>query len=180
MKREVEVEPGYEGLLRVLVMGLDQAQYGKGRERHANGEPFERQPICEGGRSFGIGCLLYQAWKKAKETVRLLTLDNGIDRAIREILGVIIYAAAAVLVLLEQKEKPQPMTAEKLKAMAEAGDPLEGISSSFSAENLTTAAWTRVTPDGRLEAVEGLVDEEALAEATRALKHVAKRSHPPR
>ena len=92
---------GYEKLDAVLARALDQAAYGKGKERHANGLPFDQQPICQGGRRFGPGCLIYQAWKKAHETPVLLQMDNGKERAIRELLGVINYAAAAIIVLQE-------------------------------------------------------------------------------
>ena len=92
---------GYDSLRAVYTMALEQAQGGKGKERHANGQPFDQQPICQGGRRFGPGCLIYQAWKKAHETPVLLGMDNGKERAIRELLGVINYAAAAIIVLQE-------------------------------------------------------------------------------
>ena len=91
----------YRSLREVLDMALEQAQGGKGLERHANGLPFDQQPICQGGRRFGVGCLIYQAWKKSHETPVLLALDNGKERAVRELLGVINYAAAAIIVLQE-------------------------------------------------------------------------------
>ena len=94
-------DDGYDSLRAVYAMALEQAQGGKGKERHANGQPFDQQPICQGGRRFGPGCLIYQAWKKAHETPVLLQMDNGKERAIRELLGVINYAAAAVLVIKE-------------------------------------------------------------------------------
>jgi len=94
-------DDGYDSLRAIYAMALEQAQGGKGKERHANGLPFDQQPICQGGRRFGPGCLIYQAWKKAHETPVLLTMDNGRERAIRELLGVINYAAAAILVIKE-------------------------------------------------------------------------------
>lgn len=94
-------DDGYDSLRAVYAMALEQAQGGKGKERHANGQPFDQQPICQGGRRFGPGCLIYQAWKKAHETPVLLQMDNGKERAIRELLGVINYAAAAILVIKE-------------------------------------------------------------------------------
>ena len=93
----------YASLYSVLSDALHQAAAGKGKERHANGQPFDQQPICQGGRRFGAGCLIYQAWKKAHETPVLMTMDNGTERAIRELLGVINYAAAAIIVLQEGK-----------------------------------------------------------------------------
>lgn len=94
-------DDGYDSLRAIYAMALEQAQGGKGRERHANGMPFDQQPICQGGRRFGPGCLIYQAWKKAHETPVLMNMDNGTERAIRELLGVINYAAAAILVIKE-------------------------------------------------------------------------------
>ena len=98
---EKKDDDGYDSLRAIYAMALEQAQGGKGKERHANGQPFERQPICEGGRRFGPTCLVYQAWKKAHETPVLMTMNNGTERAIRELLGVINYAAAAILVIKE-------------------------------------------------------------------------------
>ena len=94
-------DDGYDSLRAIYAMALEQAQGGKGKERHANGQPFDQQPICQGGRRFGAGCLIYQAWKKSHETPVLLQMDNGRERAIRELLGVINYAAAAILVIKE-------------------------------------------------------------------------------
>ena len=100
---KVAADDGYDSLRAIYAMALEQAQGGKGKERHANGLPFDQQPICQGGRRFGVGCLIYQAWKKAHETPVLLKMDNGRERAIRELLGVINYAAAAIIVLQEGK-----------------------------------------------------------------------------
>lgn len=97
-------DDGYESLRAIYALALEQAQGGKGKERHANGLPFDQQPICQGGRRFGPGCLIYQAWKKAHEVPVLLKMDNGKERAVRELLGVINYAAAAIIVLQEGKD----------------------------------------------------------------------------
>jgi hypothetical protein len=86
---------GYESLASVLDEALEQAQSGKGKERHSSGEPFVEQPIvaiCEdlGSPEFAVG----QAHKKSREALRLPR-----PRARRELLGAINYLAAAVLVL---------------------------------------------------------------------------------
>lgn len=95
---------GYDGLRRVLANAVQQASGGKGRERHVHkDEPFEEQPICRGGRRFGPGCLLYQAWKKTDEVPKLLTMDNGKERALQEIYGAINYLAAAAIIIEEQQ-----------------------------------------------------------------------------
>lgn len=90
----IAVMPGYERLADVLDAALLQAQLGKGKERHASGEPFHEQPIVLIGRwmqdstAFAIG----QAVKKAIESTRL---DDA--AAVGELLGAINYLAAAVI-----------------------------------------------------------------------------------
>jgi hypothetical protein len=92
--RRPRILPGYESLAAVLDEALDQAQYGKGRERHASdGEAFEDQQIVQLGEwmdngGFAVG----QVCKKALESIRL---DD--DAAIRNLLGAINYAAAEVI-----------------------------------------------------------------------------------
>ena len=96
-------DDGYDCLRAILAQAVEQASGGKGTERHSNGQPFDQQPICQGGRRFGIAGLVYQCWKKSHEVPVLLTMDDGKARAVRELLGVINYAAAAILVLQEGK-----------------------------------------------------------------------------
>lgn len=98
------VEPEYTRLMAVLYKALLQAQSGKGKERHANGEPFEDQPIVWINKQIGSEHgALFQACKKAMESARL----EG-DAKIREILGAINYLAAAVILIEgEIKNKKQ-------------------------------------------------------------------------
>lgn len=98
---ERPVTAGYEPLAAVLQQALDQAQAGKGRERHANGRPFDRQPIMEIGRMVGIGYPAGQAKKKTQEAVGMLNRDEP-DRAVAELLGAINYLAAAIMLIREQ------------------------------------------------------------------------------
>lgn len=85
--------PGYERLAGVLALAFSQAAYGKGQRRHATqGERFEDQVILQGAERFGIGAMLFQAFKKSEESQRL-----EISPAINELLGAIIYLAAAVI-----------------------------------------------------------------------------------
>ena len=84
--------PGYECLARVLGMAFDQAARGKGKERHANDLPFDRQPMQDLIRMNGLGFATGQVGKKASEALSLPA-----DRAIAELLGVINYAAGAIL-----------------------------------------------------------------------------------
>lgn len=83
---------GYETLALVLQRAFIQAAHGKGKERHANGEPFTRQVMQDGARRFGVGALLFQAFKKSEESQRL-----PLDRGVNELLGAIVYLAGAVI-----------------------------------------------------------------------------------
>lgn len=86
---------GYESLADVLRRAFDQAASGKGKERHAAaGEPFDKQVMQQGAQRFGVGALLFQAFKKCEESQRLRH-----DAAIRELLGAIVYTAGAVIAL---------------------------------------------------------------------------------
>ena len=89
--------PGYEPLAAVLLRAFEQAAIGKGAQRHANGEPFARQVMQDGARRFGVGSLLFQAFKKSEESQRL-----PLDRATAELLGAIVYLAGAVIALEQQ------------------------------------------------------------------------------
>ena len=84
---------GYKSISSVLQAALDQAQHGKGKERHANGKPFEQQPIMEIGRMVGVGYMTGQAMKKTQESMRL----PSIEQKEKELLGAINYLAAAIL-----------------------------------------------------------------------------------
>jgi len=84
--------PGYEALADVLQRAFGQAAHGKGKERHAQGEPFTEQVMQDMARRFGIGALLGQAFKKSEESQRL-----PVDRGVNELLGAIVYLAGAVI-----------------------------------------------------------------------------------
>ena len=87
------VQPGYESLAAVLQRALDQAQCGKGAERHATGLPFDQQPMQSISKLVGSADgLVYQAVKKAQESQRLPE-----DRDIAELLGAINYLAGAII-----------------------------------------------------------------------------------
>ena len=94
---DCQVKP-YDSLQRVLTDALLQASEGKGRDRHAQeGEPFDRQPILEVTRRLGLGYPLGQAVKKIYESQRLVP-----EAAVRELLGSIVYCAAAVIRIREE------------------------------------------------------------------------------
>lgn len=90
---EVAVKEGYEALFEVLVEALNQAQGGKGHERHAQDMPFLDQPIVRLGMMYGPGGPGQQVGKKTQEAMRLPH-----SRGIAEMLGAINYAAAMVIV----------------------------------------------------------------------------------
>lgn len=82
--------PGYETLANVL-----QRAYNQAAVRHApDDEPFHEQVMQIGAAKFGVGALLFQAFKKSEESQRLEH-----DRAVNELLGAINYLAGAVIAL---------------------------------------------------------------------------------
>lgn len=93
--------PGYESLARILKLAYDQSARGKGKERHANAKPFDRQPIMEIARMVGMG---YQAGQIMKKVQEAKGMENRGQReaAKAELLGAIVYSAAAYLLLEEQ------------------------------------------------------------------------------
>lgn len=95
----------YESLEKALGDAYRQASEGKGKERHAGGKPFDRQPIMEIGRMVGPGFGLGQAMKKAQEAARMIDRGNPMH-ARQEILGAINYLASVVMLIDEQTENP--------------------------------------------------------------------------
>lgn len=96
--REVK---GYEDLTRILNEALEQATSGKGKERHAGGKPFDKQPIMEIARMTGLAYQTGQAMKKIQESHTLLEI-KGKEAAINELRGAIIYLAAAIKTIEEK------------------------------------------------------------------------------
>lgn len=94
----LKVRPGYEPLAFELQSALDQAQYGKGVERHACGEPFNEQPIIVISKFVGLGFPLGQSIKKTIESLRF---SQPADQ-LHELDGAINYLAAAKIVIREQ------------------------------------------------------------------------------
>lgn len=94
---------GYEELVEILIEALDQCALGKGKERHAVDRPWVEQPIIELQKAIGnTGGSLFQVMKKCQESERLPP-----HRAIEELKGAIIYAAAAIH-LLKSKGDQSP------------------------------------------------------------------------
>lgn len=94
-------DPAFSSLAGILQAAHDQAAGGKGQERHGEGKPFLDQPIMEIARMLsGIDGHSFQIMKKAQEAARMVRREQY-DAAVRELLGVINYAAAAVLLIRE-------------------------------------------------------------------------------
>lgn len=94
----VNIADGYEDLQRVLQLAFDQSANGKGKERHANDLPFNEQPIMQIGRMVGVGGHTYQICKKAQEATGMVN-RGALEAAKAEMLGAIVYAAAAYLLI---------------------------------------------------------------------------------
>lgn len=95
----------YEKLDKALADAYRQASEGKGKDRHAGGKPFDRQPIMEIGRMVGPGFGLGQAMKKSQEAARMIDRGNHMH-ARQELLGAINYLASVVILIDEQNENP--------------------------------------------------------------------------
>ena len=95
----------YEKLEKALADAYRQASEGKGRDRHAGGKPFDRQPIMEIGRMVGPGFGLGQAMKKTQEAATMIDRGNPMH-ARQELLGAINYLASVVILIDEQTENP--------------------------------------------------------------------------
>jgi len=92
----------YGDLRDVLDEAFIQAAEGKGAERHANGRPFRHQPIMEVGRIVGPGFAAGQVMKKTGEAVGMVKRQE-LGAAERELMGAIVYAAAAILLIREME-----------------------------------------------------------------------------
>lgn len=84
----------YLPLLRTFLGALEQAAYGKGRERHANDLPFIEQPILTMAHMLDSDAGLAQ--QVIKKTVEARSLPTKQAR-INELRGALVYAAAMIL-----------------------------------------------------------------------------------
>lgn len=102
--------PGYEDLAGVLTEAYEQSARGKGKERHANNKPFTEQAIMRisRGRS-GVGGLGYQVQKKTDEAIGMVERGNH-EAACKELMGAIVYAAAAILLIREKRAGELPVS----------------------------------------------------------------------
>lgn len=93
-------EAGYDTLGRELMEAFNQSAHGKGKVRHANARPFDRQPIMEIGRMVGPGYQTGQAQKKLQEAIGMLKRGET-EKALAELHGAIVYTAAAAVLIRE-------------------------------------------------------------------------------
>lgn len=84
----------YLPLLRTFLGALEQAAYGKGRERHANDLPFVEQPTLTTAHMLDSDAGLAQ--QVIKKTIEARTLPTKAAR-ISELRGTLVYAAAMIL-----------------------------------------------------------------------------------
>jgi|GEM_PF-3298609 len=98
----IESDP-YAKLVETLNGAFEQAATGKGRERHADAEPWEKQVTAEIARRLKgspVAGPLQQVIKKTYESIRLER-----QAAIAELYGSIIYSATAVMLLSEMSDE---------------------------------------------------------------------------
>lgn len=99
----------YTKLKAVLDAAYEQSATGKGSARHQRGEvAFDRQPILEIGRMVGPGFALGQVMKKAQEADGMVRREEY-DKAMAELLGAIVYCAAAVVLISETQKIEQKL-----------------------------------------------------------------------
>lgn len=98
----------YAALQNVLDEAFLQSAEGKGNARHANDKPFDKQPILEIGRMVGPGFAAGQIMKKAQEAIGMAARGET-EAAANELLGAIVYAASAVVLV---REKPVAVEAD--------------------------------------------------------------------
>ena len=92
MERWTAADP-YSTLLDVLSDAYGQAAIGKGKERHANGNPWTEQPIFTIAQQVGDGFNAGQTIKKVQEAQQMAARGEY-EKAQHEILGAIVYAAS--------------------------------------------------------------------------------------
>ena len=100
-----EVANTHASLERVFALAVEQSQSGKGADRHGNGQSFDDQPIFTLNRPLGTNHgALFQVLKKTTESAKLASTGR-VDMAKNELLGAMVYAAAAYLMLEETEGK---------------------------------------------------------------------------
>lgn len=105
VNRSLGLKRGERKVSEVIRQAMLRCFSGKGKERHniEGTVDFMDQPLMEISRRVGIGGPLYQVHKKAYEAHDMVRKGDS-ERARNELLDIIIYTAATVLLLDEQKE----------------------------------------------------------------------------
>lgn len=93
----------YKTLRNALDQAYNRASKGKGAERHADGKPFEDQPILTIQR--GLGSTHFALGQIMKKATELIKFDG--DAAKKELLDIMVYAAAA-WIYLDENEPEYP------------------------------------------------------------------------
>lgn len=99
---EVDPSADYASLRSVLDLAYKQSAEGKGKERHANDKPFDEQPLMLISRMVGLGFPTGQVQKKVQEAGGMVAAGRP-EAAQAELLGAIVYCAAAWLLIEEGK-----------------------------------------------------------------------------
>jgi len=95
--RKKKLTKQYNSLEVVMLKAYARASVGKGRERHADERNFENQELCNELRLIGPAGSVFQIRKKAGEVLRLSP-----EKAMPELLDIIVHAAACYIVLEEK------------------------------------------------------------------------------
>lgn len=89
-----DTDPNYQSLREILLLAYEQAAEGKGKERHARGNPFEEQHMQTISRLLDTDRgMAFQVIKKLTEG---LDMEDPAARE-RELLGAINYIAGIVV-----------------------------------------------------------------------------------
>jgi len=92
-----ERHDAYASLRTILDEALSRASEGKGKDRHANGNPFDEQPIVALNLTLSSqDGPLFQIMKKCQEASKFYASGER-ERAENELLDCIVYAAGAVI-----------------------------------------------------------------------------------
>lgn len=99
---------GYSALETVLMAAYAHAACTKGAERHANGKPFDEQPMLEIARLLGdTSGPAFQVIKKLREGLKMAEAGKT-KAALLEFLGAINYIAGVAILVSEKAEKTAP------------------------------------------------------------------------
>jgi len=93
----------YRSLRRILLLALEQARNGKGKERHNPRDLrfTDQEIVCE-ARVLGMSAPAFQVRKKARESVGLVEKGNY-GQAKEDILGAMVYLASMYIITEEQE-----------------------------------------------------------------------------